>query len=1600
MKRLKLFFACLLMAVLSIGQVWGAVYFEDTFSDVGTGSSGSMLPRDGWSGSGTTAPQYNTGVRLGASSSGATLTKAAMSNIEGTKSLKVTIYVSRYNTNANTLTVTATNGTIASATLAENVSTGSGLTDGTLTIKPSANAGVTSTTAAATWTDAYKTEFTITGASKTTTITFSSSSRLILGPVKIEDAASTPSTCTSEITITKADDPANGTFALDNSGTVCIDEGNAIVNVTATPAAHCHLASVTSTAGTIGSIAGNTCEITDIDADTEIGVTFAEDTKYVVTWNVNGNEDTKTNVYAGEKPVFPATPAACDATSTTFIGWATAPWTGKLADLSEKTVYTSASAMPDVDAAVTYYAVFAKSSGSASNLFSWAGGTKEELTAAEGVADLNADNSDYADTHAPYRVKWNGTGKYIIISVASQPGQVSAGFKMIGGGTTSTITVQEADDAEGPFTDVENLAISGSSNDVVNIESTQAFKSTTRAIKLYYTKGSNVGLGPISIEGAVSYEDYMTNCAAPTCDDLGTPVVSATEITYNSAKLTWEAVANADKYLVKFNGVDQEATSNLYFDATGLDAATTYTYQVKALAEEGQDDWCDGAFSAEANFTTEPAPSATLTLMENGNVVAGGSHTVSVPFALPKEVTHTCGKTFVGWDADAECNHAPTYAPGANFTFADQTGVTLYAVYANVAAGTTTNIAYTGSTTTNMTGNNEAADLVDATDVTGWSVVGYKGGGSNFPGLNKDGTIRLYYNASGNSYIEVTAPQTIASVALTMGELNNVIVKVGGNTVAISDGVYPIGATSFTIINGNTTNAQAHIQNIAVNFPGAQSNWATTCVDPLENPTFSLDPVVAPVNDKYEEAINVVITNNAGEGTIYYTTNGQNPTSASTSYTGAITLNTCGIKTIKAIVISDNNQSEVVTATYEMAIPIPSVSAADPYTEAEAVAVIDGGCYNNEDVYVTGTVASNGAAWYQNSGTYTITLENGFKFYYFYEGANEQSFTDNYIAAGDVLVAKGKLEKSGNTYRLAQGCYLVSRTPAQKTPIDSDIDNPITVADALGYIDQAATYDLTNVYVKGVASEDPDNQGTFNIHDADVDNTFQIYKGVLSQALIDAGVEVEENDTVIAVGKLTKYYSTYEMAEGGEIVVVKKYVAPTVAVTGVEVDETATVKVGKTVQLTATVQPTNATNQNVTWSVKTGSETFAEVSETGLVTGLAEGVAIIIVTTEDGGFTDECTVTVNPIAPANTDIITAEGIGVEGNSYVAWTGKTGFGTSSVYAGNSTNATNPNAGALQLRYNTASDKQSGIVLTESNGMVLKGLSVSVKSGSNTLNVYAKATAYSGYADLYSDDENVRGKLIGTVSATGAMTLEEGVSYNDNYQYIGMRSANGALYLDDITITWGAAYVPEWTDVRPGETLTVNKYYTVCLDKAITDIQGATLWSLNHKNNEGTMAYLEEETPSTTAPLAAGKPFFMLTSSEHPQVVYTGAAVDEPVANGALRGTLSGLTASQIDDIITDDGAIYMLYNNALRPVEANAGNYLVANRAYVLASALTVGNPSSAPGKRVIAMPMQGQTATGVDALNATETPVKMIIDGKLFILRGEKMYDATGKLVK
>lgn len=86
-----------------------------------------------------------------------------------------------------------------------------------------------------------------------------------------------------------------------------------------------------------------------------------------------------------------------------------------------------------------------------------------------------------------------------------------------------------------------------------------------------------------------------------------------------------------------------------------------------------------------------------------------------------------------------------------------------------------------------------------------------------------------------------------------------------------------------------------------------------------------------------------------------------------------------------------------------------------------------------------------------------------------------------------------------------------------------------------------------------------------------------------------------------------------------------------VSVESVALDqETLTLTEGDAATLTATVLPEDATNKNVTWA--SDNEEVAKV-ENGTVTAVAEGTATITVTTEDGGHTATCEVTVNAKQP-------------------------------------------------------------------------------------------------------------------------------------------------------------------------------------------------------------------------------------------------------------------------------------------------------------------------------------------------------------------------------
>ena len=313
-------------------------------------------------------------------------------------------------------------------------------------------------------------------------------------------------------------------------------------------------------------------------------------------------------------------------------------------------------------------------------------------------------------------------------------------------------------------------------------------------------------------------------------------------------------------------------------------------------------------------------------------------------------------------------------------------------------------------------------------------------------------------------------------------------------------------------------------------------------------------------------------------------------------------------------------------------------TAADPLTEASAKSLIDLGC--GMEAHVHGTVLGS-----QDATKFTVTLADGFQFYKLKDIGNV-AFESAYIGNGDEVTAVGTLAKYNSTYELADGCYLTAYTEYTEPLVD--ISNTkataYTVAEALA-LAVNPTSDLTKaVYIKGVVYDVKSfnsTNGTLDIYikDNGVDNKFEFYKcaGIYDESLtaFTAADDVQEGDEVIGYGVM-KYYSggsiwEFDNTATGDYLV--QLTRPEIAVSSIELDQNAaSIEIGEDVTLHATVNPDNASNKEITWSVQSGSE-YASVAD-GVVTGLVVGEAVIrVASVADPTKYAECTVTVNAADP-------------------------------------------------------------------------------------------------------------------------------------------------------------------------------------------------------------------------------------------------------------------------------------------------------------------------------------------------------------------------------
>lgn len=153
------------------------------------------------------------------------------------------------------------------------------------------------------------------------------------------------------------------------------------------------------------------------------------------------------------------------------------------------------------------------------------------------------------------------------------------------------------------------------------------------------------------------------------------------------------------------------------------------------------------------------------------------------------------------------------------------------------------------------------------------------------------------------------------------------------------------------------------------------------------------------------------------------------------------------------------------------------------------------------------------------------------------------------------------------------------------------------------------------------------------------------------------------------------------------------------------------------------------------------------------------------------------------------DALNREWTGVSGTTYTSWSDKTSS-SGAVYAGNSAGPTSGDtANCIQLR---STNSNSGIVITSNSATnLINNISVIWNNATvdgRTLNIYGSNNAYTSPVDLYSS--STQGILIGTIVKGTSTSL----TFPNPYQYIGIRSSSGAMYLTEIVISFGGEETP--------------------------------------------------------------------------------------------------------------------------------------------------------------------------------------------------------------
>lgn len=518
-----------------------------------------------------------------------------------------------------------------------------------------------------------------------------------------------------------------------------------------------------------------------------------------------------------------------------------------------------------------------------------------------------------------------------------------------------------------------------------------------------------------------------------------------------------------------------------------------------------------------------------------------------------------------------------------------------------------------------------------------------------------------------------------------------------------------------------------------------------------------------------------------------------------------------------------------------------------------------------------------------------------------------------------------------------------------------------TVAEAIALID--AGKDLsTEVYVMGKVSQivtpwsDQYNNVTYAIsEDGKLTSAqFQLYRCTTN--------DIEERGDVVAVGTLTKYNSTYELAAGNRIV---SYTAPTpLALTALTISGDATQKeytegdefdpTGLVVTATYDDESDDVLANGFDWHFSPATLTVGTTSIQVTVTKDAIESAPFTVTgltvtpapveLEDGVFTSNADIT------AGTNSYLTEKINIGEDPYDAFK----IGTSK------------NSGDLSVILPVGTTKFGFHAVSWNTATT----TVTIKKGGETIATYdATGAGISGSSPYTYDDDTKAASYHYYVMEMEALTEQVtlNLSAPARVVFYGVNiEATTSVTVGDAK--W-ATFAPSFNVVLPDQAGV--KFHYVVLDNVESDKSKLMTTTIE---------------PGTTIKASEG---ILVQAKPNTEVVFDYAGPEAAEIEGNL---LKGVLTST--DKPNDNCYIFTQNDGTVGFKHWETGS-LAPNKCYLDLSDMPAG---VAP--RFIRLATEDtNVATDLDALQSEQTE-KIMINGVIYIRRGAELYDVTGRLVK